>query len=402
MNISSNEKAENGQETKESKCSDSAAFPSFTDDEYKNDSLEHLVDKLNQQFHAILSVSDPNEKEKQDEFVQQFDASLEQLSIKSGFPKLFKHFVVISKCRVYAINHSNINIKKVLIKYNDKLYRKDKIDNLFDETEVLKLALQQEKELFNPDLIRILMENGATLDDFENEHDYMYKPSALYYCVDNDNYKFETLKMLINLDNKYKFSNEFNYKKHFGERIITIKVIIANAIRNNSFQSLKYLLSLDKKFNDNLVLKACCYDGTLINWKYRKSPIVDEETFIFSLIENDYRDMWNFLKENVYSKNKNTIDISNLVKEFNVKDALYVGAINKSKTQESELFWVKELIKFGVVVNWDSIEKYGAKSLETLELLFENVPSLLVLFYWFPVHCLFCLFCIFLDWNGFV
>ena len=379
MNISSSQNVENVQETKDSKCNDSTAFPSFTDAKYPDDQYTRCAYQLNQQFCVILSVSDTNDKEKQDKFVQQFDASLKKVYENSVavLAIVFKRFVAISNCRIYAINHSNINIKKVLIKYNDKLGEQDKINNLFGETEVLKLVLQQKKELFNPDLIRMLMENGATLDDFASKDKNIYRPSALYYCVDNDNYKFETLKMLINLDNKYKFPNGFNYKKHFGET--TFKVIISNAIRNNSFQSLKYLLSLDTIFNDNLVEKACCYSGTIERWKYSKSPIKDAEIFMFSLIENDYRDMWNFLKENVYSKSN--IDISNLVKEFISKDALYLGAINKSKTQESELYWVKELIKFGVVVDMGYIGLYGAKSFETIDLLFESDESLIVTSY---------------------
>ena len=78
------------------------------------------------------------------------------------------------------------------------------------------------------------------------------------------------------------------------------EVIVANVIRNNLFQSLKYLLSFDQRYSDNLIKQVCCYSGT-IDSECGDSSLIKQTSYICSLVEHNYRDMWQFFfKKQMY------------------------------------------------------------------------------------------------------
>ena len=336
----------------DAKSADVQPFPTFTEKDYKSVSYISGAERLNKQLAMIFASN--TAKDKPQLYIEQFSESLGKLSSnleKTLFDKMFVYLALSLRGVDLAISNSNIDIIKILCKWNDYCGQK------FDYTDTLRFALQQSQDVFNENIINLFVAKGAKLDDFYDSNDGynseysgmygflpsppVYKECALYHCVDNDNYKFNTLKMLINLDNKYgKVDSGFNYKKHFGDT--KFKVIVANAIRNNSFQSLKYLLSLDQQYKGNLIKQACCYNGT-IDSQCEDSKLIKQTPYICSLVSHEYRDMWQFLKERVFSKvDKN--DIERLANQFN----MYDSAIKLSKTIESELFWVKELIQLGV------------------------------------------------------
>ena len=83
----------------------------------------------------------------------------------------------------------SIEILRQLIKYNE-LNINISTDNA--QTTALIAALSQAKDKFRIEIIEILLGNGCSVDENlpsnGDEEDYFFRPNAIYYCLDNEDY----------------------------------------------------------------------------------------------------------------------------------------------------------------------------------------------------------------------
>ena len=141
---------------------------------------------LQNQFNMIVSTR--VDKDKQQSWIKTFSQSLDKYSndlTPVSFGHTFKRFLKSINGINTVINESNIDIIKILCKHNNNLEKtlpdKYKVGECtFNYTRVLKHALQESKETFNENIIKLFMQNGATLDEDDN---MSYLPSAHFIIV---------------------------------------------------------------------------------------------------------------------------------------------------------------------------------------------------------------------------